>query len=155
MKKIYWFVSTVIILTITTLVLMTYGNPQWGKHVYMWQAYVYPAYKVQDYKGGGIKFGDEYPLISISPENFTGVWRTWYRSGIPYIEEHLVDGHNVGLMIWYSKDGSLFNLLHSKKNVTAVVYSSLNKIDKRSKYAHILKDRPELLSEKHNLKESQ
>ena len=44
MKKVYWSLGTFVVLCLTVLALLSYGNPQWSKYVYLWQAYVYPVY---------------------------------------------------------------------------------------------------------------
>lgn len=45
------------------LAVLRFGNPQWAKYVYIFQAYVSPA-KQPD-----------------PPTNFTGTWITWYKNG--------------------------------------------------------------------------
>jgi len=40
-KKVYWIVGVLFALSIVGVpVILSFGNPQWGKHFYMWQAYV-------------------------------------------------------------------------------------------------------------------
>jgi hypothetical protein len=34
---------------ILILCLLSFGNPQWGKCIYMWQAYVWPREGTEDY----------------------------------------------------------------------------------------------------------
>lgn len=53
------------VLLVSTGMTLRYGNPQWQRLIYIWQAYVSPGY-----------VGDIPP-----PADFTGVWKTWYRNG--------------------------------------------------------------------------
>jgi hypothetical protein len=83
--------------------LLFFGNPQWCRVIYMFQAYVLG--RGQERVWGGP--GDDADLVGLvfllPPDDYTGVWRVWDRSGRKRGEYPLRDGkdHGVGRE-WYA-----------------------------------------------------
>ena len=40
MKKVVWLLCVIFVLGISVVLLFYFGNPQWHKYCYMWQAYI-------------------------------------------------------------------------------------------------------------------
>lgn len=51
---------------------MSFGNSQWSKYIFIWQAYYYPA--------DGSLVG-EHGIWSV-PANYSGSYRIWYKNGV-------------------------------------------------------------------------
>jgi hypothetical protein len=66
-KPVKW-ILVVLSPIVLVLCLLSFGNSQWGKYFYMWQAYVFPA-----------------PDIEVHPnkvaEDYNGLWRCWDQAG--------------------------------------------------------------------------
>jgi hypothetical protein len=84
-----------------TVALLRFGNPQWHKYVFMFQAYVSPG---------------EDPDV---PEDFTGTWRTWYKNGGAMNEIQFRDGAQHGLERVYFPDGDLWEESSSPRSALA------------------------------------
>jgi len=121
MKTIYSAII-IITLTITTLCILSFGNPQWGKSVYMWQAYVYPAKMDRPVTGtypSGKKFSQPpVPVISVPSKNYkTGTWRTWHKNGHKHYEIEHVNGKYHGTFKVFYDNGQLHVQQHYKNHV--------------------------------------
>ena len=55
MKKLWFTIVGILALIFITLGLLSFGNPQWGKWVYCWQAYFWPSYDEELIKGVPVK----------------------------------------------------------------------------------------------------
>jgi len=120
MKKIYWSLALTFTLSITTLCILSFGNPQWGRWVYRWQCYILERNvhtNIVWIKNHGIE-RTQIKILS----NYKGVWKHWPMRGLPYCVTYFDD---------------------SGKEV--VLYDKDKNIDNRKKYKHLLKDHPELL----------
>lgn len=92
MKMIFWFIVSSTLLLLICIVLLAFGNPQWNKYIYLFQADYYPKSR-QMYKINNKDLVSEY---AIPPKtNYTGVWSDWeangklmrsitYRNGTPH-----------------------------------------------------------------------
>jgi len=72
-------IMTIILLTVVSV--FRFGNPQWNRWIYIFQAYYFPKYK-----GGFIKPTD----------NFTGNFRAWYKNGDLYYSQFYLYGKRHG-----------------------------------------------------------
>jgi len=54
---------------------MRFGNPQWNKHIFVFQAYHYP----REYRWLGSM--NELPELWWAPSDYSGKWRVWDHSG--------------------------------------------------------------------------
>jgi len=90
MKKVYWVVGVLVGVAIAGLLLLSYGNPQASKYVFMWQVYVWPKFEA-------------------GPSgNFTGTWRTWYSNGQLWSEDNYVNGLRHGKSRMFLENGLMF-----------------------------------------------
>jgi len=64
--NIYTIIGFILFINLGTLAVLRFGNPQWSKHIYIFQCYYLPQYK-----NGWIE----------KPEKYTGKWFLWYKSG--------------------------------------------------------------------------
>lgn len=96
-KKILLFACLPTLLA-TTFLFFTYGNPQWGKYIYIWQAFVLP-------QGRHIEADEDYYLQC--PDDFTGQWKTWYENGQLRTDGLFVDGEIRSNRISFYKNGNL------------------------------------------------
>lgn len=74
--------------------LLRYGNPQWHRYIFMFQAFVYPGEpdrlilpKVSDYDAAMAS-----PSLVRLPSRYTGIWRQWDEKGRLQSHETYVDG---------------------------------------------------------------
>jgi len=109
MKKLRLIIGGIFISAAFTLCLLSFGSPQLGKWVYMWQAYVYPDYngkrKPSDVNLNGDKFDDYRVPI---PNKFSGTWCVWNEEGVFVESTDYLNGFRHGLLLEYSgHDGSL------------------------------------------------
>ena len=77
---------------IVFLCLLRFGNPQWNRLIFMFQAYLYPG---------------NLEKVIIPPPGYTGTWRVWSQTGKLVNEWEFVDGKDPGGMtILRHTDGS-------------------------------------------------
>ena len=76
----------ILVLACAALGSLAFGNPQWHKRVYMFQAFVYPKHV-----DGYIK----------QPPNFSGTWIMWNRHGNKIAEQDYKNGKLDGKEIWW------------------------------------------------------
>jgi len=111
-KKPVWamFLSplSVIVLTIFLLVgslgVLAFGNTQWSRWIYVFQAYYWPKY--------------ESSIIK-PPSNYTGSWRCWFKNGQIMREYHIKNGNWNGKSLWWYESGQLeygFNHKNGKRD---------------------------------------
>ena len=72
---------------LAALAVLRFGNPQWHRWVFMFQAYVWPRRQPEP------------------PKGFTGVWRTWYPSGRRMNEVGFRNGREHGFERDFYPDG--------------------------------------------------
>jgi len=75
---------------VTVVCLLSFGNPQWGKWVYMWQAYIL----------------SDNDTVEI-PLDYTGNWMVWNENGNIYSVSEYARGINVGASQYYYPSGKL------------------------------------------------
>ena len=61
-----WALTALSIFFVATVLIFTFGNPQWNKYIYLYQAFFYPKY-----------VNGKIPV----PAGYTGIWRRWNWSG--------------------------------------------------------------------------
>ena len=88
MKKIYIYLLGIFVIVIGLISVLHFGNPQWNKYVYMWQAYVFPKYEFVANTKYSIKIFEHDQI----PNDFTGVWRDYYPNGVLRQEHTVIKG---------------------------------------------------------------
>ena len=76
-KKLTYASIVFVVLLVAVWLILQFGNPQWNRYVYMYQAYVYPKYEFhqpQDVMKGLVTH-DEIP------EDYSGEWKDYYANG--------------------------------------------------------------------------
>lgn len=96
------------------------GDHQSNKYIFIFQAYYYPGSKFApdtqfpdpSQSSSGMldfrKLHEEYKLLKLygtPPDNYTGVWRTWYKNGNKCIERNYKYGKPHGKWIQWHKNG--------------------------------------------------
>jgi len=64
---IKWILG-ILIPVVLTLCLLSFGNPQCGKWVYLWQVNVFSLHKT---------VGEGFNKVLAPPDDFNGLWKTW------------------------------------------------------------------------------
>lgn len=77
------------LISVVIVCLLSFGNPQWTRAVYMWQ------WQVLDQKAR-------------RPKKYNGVWRAWDKNGNMTYQSHYVNGRKVGLSTRYFKSGNIY-----------------------------------------------
>jgi len=88
------------VLAIAVLLTLLFGSSQW-KWCYLTQAYF-------------LKHNDGKPLIV--PENYSGVWKSWYHNGVLQAEDSYEGGKLEGQSKWYYESGFLKSRLNWQNN---------------------------------------
>jgi len=180
MKKLYWSLGSVLLSSIVILLILSFGNPQSHKYVYMWQAYVldrrlevqqaFPLgvslktnaqiiikYKIQYMKIGTDIYVTDYGPLEI-PANYTGTWKAWTQQGDLLVSCDMQKAWPKGIQVIYkSGDVQLITDSHmlNKNHIdNTVIFDKKNNIDKRQQYKHLLKDHSELLDKKYDHEET-
>jgi hypothetical protein len=85
------------------VLLLFFGNPQWCRVIYMFQAYVLRRGSARVWGGPGDERDPTGVVLLVPPDDYTGVWRVWDSSGRKRGEYPLRDGkdHGVGRG-WYA-----------------------------------------------------
>ena len=110
---------------IALTILLSIGQPQWGKWFYMWQAYT-------------LNSSDSPEFIPL-PKKYSGEWRNWHPNGKLATVAHYEDGKNKGVFKEFDSAGVVVLILaHQEGKETKIVYSKTQSIDERAKYAHLL-----------------
>jgi len=110
------------------LALLSWGNPQWGKWTYMWQAYV-----IRD-EDTGSGFELRWTMVNIInidhgpielPKQYTGNWKHWDEQGDLISITTFEDGIEIGFQYGYESDGDLetLNFWDAKRN-EVTIYSN-------------------------------
>lgn len=87
-------------LGVVTLSLLAFGNCQWNKYFYMFQAYIYPTH-IDGYIN--------------PPPDFTGTWNMWDKHGNKTVERQFLNGLRNGKeTVW--KDGNKLYIHHYKND---------------------------------------
>ena len=94
MKYIYITLSTVILLIVLTFCLLQFGNPQWHKSIFIFQAYYFNG-----------EYEIAYPGV---PEDFDGVWREWFEDGTSFAQVNYVKGVKHGMRKFFYENGQLY-----------------------------------------------
>jgi len=79
------------------LCVLSFGNPQWNRWVYVWQEYVIEK------NGGGILH---------MPVDYSGTWNMWERDGTLVYTINFLNGINHGYLLIYHGNGNI----HTKDN---------------------------------------
>lgn len=96
-KKRYLLILATLILVIISL--LVFGNTQWNKYIYIFQAYVYPTYL------------DGY--IN-PPANFSGTWVMWDKHGNKIVEREFLNGKQHGMETAWENGKKLY--IHHYRN---------------------------------------
>ena len=125
MKKIYYFLATLLITGIITFCYMSFGNLQSNKYVFMFQCYTLPEIMgdepvMLDVPASSKKKAHQrrlYPM-HIIPKDYAGVWRVWSRNGVLTRKISVSKGIQVDCALsFYESTGSKKNeYLYSKAN---------------------------------------
>jgi len=109
MSQLVKWILGILIPIVLTLCLLSFGNPQWGKWVYMWQGYVYPCYARMDSSAIAVplRYIDYVPAISDPPDDYSGTWKTWNRDGVLISENGYLNGDYHGVYRRYYSTGEL------------------------------------------------
>jgi len=76
--KSYAAIALTLVLALTTLGILRFGNPQWHKYVYIFQAHYFPKYK------NGMIF----------PQNKNGIWNVWDNKGYLRLKFYVKNGRS-------------------------------------------------------------
>ena len=88
MKKIYWSLAITLITCIIALGVLSFGNTQWHKYIFMYQAYI-------------LKID-----IDVS-KGYSGIWKQWHENGNVLCESKYKDGKLHGLEKYYEENGNV------------------------------------------------
>jgi len=139
-----------LLLSLGCLGILRFGNPQWNKWIFIFQAYYWPA------RGNDIQIdgalngpydgrGDEIWITP--PKNFTGIIRNWRKNGEQYFEAEFKNGELDGQVIFWYENGNIGNKKYYEKgevNGELIRWYSNGKIDYKEKFDHgLLIDRIE------------
>ena len=98
----FWAVAGILFVSGGIILCMAYVDPQSSRFAYIFQAYYTRTY----HAGGFIE----------PPEQFTGTWRTWYKSGFRKQVIQYTAGKRDGQFIWYFDDCDRILLLFNYRN---------------------------------------
>lgn len=110
MNKKYCYYSAVVILIIIVLSLLgtlTFGNPQGNRFNYIFQCYFLEKNIIEI---------DGNKIINI-PKKYTGNWKAWYKSGVIQSEVNYISGLYEGTCRSYFKSGKIKNEYECKKDL--------------------------------------
>ena len=86
-RKWLLFCAAAILPLLAALLLLRFGNTQWNKNIYMFQAYVWPKY--------------EDGMIC-PPDDYTGTWVGWHSNRQQWVEMEYRNGKKHGKYVdWY------------------------------------------------------
>jgi hypothetical protein len=97
-RRIGLGLTSMIIFVTLFVTILRFGNPQWCRVIYVFQAYVSPKY--------------EYGISP--PPRYTGTWITWYPNGRKRYEDNYIDGKRDGIWISWHGDGNKAEESHYK-----------------------------------------
>jgi len=138
-SPIKWILG-ILLPVILILCVLSFGNPQWGKWVYVWQAYYLDK------------------EIESPNSDFTGMWNDWnlkldFRTEKEYIKGRevakriYVDGNLERSSFWkedvtvdYMEGGVIVLMKHDSQQSRETIYDKKNNIDLRKKYKHLLEE---------------
>lgn len=105
--------------------VLAFGNVQW-KYCYMFQAYVWPAQPDTE----------SWYAIDVTPDNFTGVWRSWHRNGELHRVGSYLNKQRIGIHFRYGSDGKPLeiNKWEAGQRYPIQIFDSLNNIDRRAEF---------------------
>jgi hypothetical protein len=99
-RKIYIIIALLFVV-IVAAILFCFGNPQWHKHIYMFQAYILPK----------IYGPVDLPKL---PNSFTGTWTDWDKNGNKISIRSYYKSNLHGKTVFYYKSGQIKSVHHSK-----------------------------------------
>ncbi len=111
-NPVKWILGVFVLIGVPLCVL-TYGNPQWGKYVYMWQSYVLDRNLevLNNYYTGTWTVWDKDGTKLHATEWLNGVrdgtHRSWYTNGQVYEEIDYANGQRHGEHKQYWRKGGL------------------------------------------------
>jgi len=100
--NLYTIIGLTFVLGITCFCILRYGNPQWNKWVYIFQANVSP----KDPELGIFysKYSSGYLEV---PKDYSGIWRSWRSDGSLWTEENIYQGKRKGEFKSWHHNGQL------------------------------------------------
>jgi len=94
--KVYLAIAATLLLALTTLGILRFGNSQWNRWIYVFQCYYWP--------GHSNEYGINYIL---PPKNYAGVWYDWYQNGELMVSELYLNGHPSSFNYWDKKGNKM------------------------------------------------
>jgi len=131
----YWLWISFIVLfasAIVLLVVLRFGNPQWNRWIYIFQANLHPGHK------SGI-----VPI----PKDYTGKWSHWTKNGLLFSTMVLQDGMRHGPFTAWHENGSLYvqvDYFEKKAHGKATFYWPNGIVDHYLWYRHGIEHGPNL-----------
>ena len=134
MKKLN-SIKVCILCILTSILILSLGNPQWNKYIFIFQSNIFSLYQ-KDLSG----------LLEPS-KNYTGPWNQWYNSGELACQQNYVSGLLHGESKYYYASNGIYGVLgksgelmlsmtYNKGKITgeSVLYSDDGNIDTRTPY---------------------
>jgi len=89
---IYAVPSCLLILLLCIFAVLRFGNPQWSKHIYMFQVFVWEV------EGTNADYDMKFLPV---PKNYAGVWCMWYENGQMWARFDYAKKNGIGMEGWY------------------------------------------------------
>ena len=105
--------------------LLCFGDPQWSKVIYIFRAYYFPGGMENAYGCGNYVDNIVSRCRLTRPENYTGVWRTWYKNGQLEFQARYIKGVVHGPLRSFCADGSKlyeFDYVHGLSEGAQIQY---------------------------------
>ena len=145
------YVLLAFFIVVVFLGISCFGNPQWHKSIYIWQAYYSELEVKSDYTPGkgptDVLLEIEMSLNSISPlkkkinrgllivsDGFTGIWSAWDEDGNLLSKVRYKGGRQSGLQYGFH-NRNVFVIISKQGQVVTLIYSVEKSIDLRPQYA--------------------
>jgi len=108
--------------------VLSCGNTQWSKWIYIFQAYYWP-------KNGRMNSTGAEVFID-PPDGYTGYWRTWWPNGRLWWEGNFINGIASGKHLYWSEDGGSCDTIFINNNdAVAIEVESYAQEEKMKKNA--------------------
>jgi len=137
----------VVAVLVLGLVVLRFGNPQWSKYIYIFQAYVSPATEEvanrlsTDYTGRAFfwyRDGTKYVEMTYKGGQMHGKYREWCKDGTVWLEGYFKHGKQHGEFV-NCFDGVRRNVVHYEDGVrhgTWTEYDEKGKVVSITTYEH-------------------
>jgi len=103
LPKVYLAIAATLILALTALGILRFGNPQWNKWIYICQCYYWPKGELQrpklaQYYGDQVVVPKEHMINP--PKNYSGKWITWFKNGKFQTQNDYLNGRIITFRSW-------------------------------------------------------